>query len=371
MMIKQLTTSLATLSVPLLLIPASLRAQETPPSPADLRTQAMLFLQPLPDKMPGAENDTPARVELGKTLFFEKRLSLNNTQSCNTCHSLDKGRGGVDNEPTSPGALGGRGSRNSPTVLNAGYHIAQFWDGRAATLEDQAKGPILNPVEMAMPEEKVVIERLSPDPVYQKAFAEAFPGEENPINYDNLAKAIAAFERTLRTNDRFDDFLKGDDAALSDVEREGLQLFISTGCVTCHMGPAVGGSFFQKMGLLKPYSDTKDTGREAVTGNEAEKFFFKVPSLRNIALTAPYFHDGAAKTLEEAIETMADIQLGKTLSKDETRKIAAFLRSLTDKQRGADADAAAKEAETKTSSEKQTADASPKGDTPPSGASGS
>jgi cytochrome c peroxidase len=159
------TTTILCSAIAALILPAS--AQDT----AALRAQALQFIQPLPDKMPGAEKDTPAQIELGKQLFFEKRLSKNNTQSCNTCHAVDNGRGGVDNEPTSPGAFGKRGDRNSPTVLNAGYHVAQFWDGRAATLEEQAKGPILNPVEMAMPDEKEVIARLNADAAYPKAFA--------------------------------------------------------------------------------------------------------------------------------------------------------------------------------------------------------
>ena len=308
------------------------------PVPAALRAQVQQFIQPLPDTMPGAENDTPERIQLGRDLFFDKRLSKNHTQSCNTCHAVDNNRGGVDNEATSPGAFGKRGDRNSPTVLNAGYHISQFWDGRAATLEDQAKGPILNPVEMAMPDEKEVIARLTAEESYGRAFASAFPGEEKPVNYDNVAKAIASFERTLRTNDRFDDFLKGDDQALTADEQAGLHKFVTTGCVTCHMGPAMGGNLYQKMGLIKPYANDKDTGRAALTKNEAEKFYFKVPSLRNIALTHPYFHDGGAKSLEEAVSTMAEVQLGKTLSGDDKQSIVAFLKSLSDKERGAAAE---------------------------------
>jgi cytochrome c peroxidase len=318
----------------MVLAPAVLPAAEPPTEAAALRQLALPFIQPLPDKMPGAEKDTPEKIKLGRELFFEKRLSKNNTQSCNSCHAVDENRAGVDNEATSPGAFGKRGDRNSPTVLNAGYHIAQFWDGRAATLEDQAKGPILNPGEMAMPGEKEVLERLGGIESYQKAFAAAFPGEEKPLTYDNLARAIAAFERTLRTQDRFDDFLKGDDRALSGDERAGLHLFLATGCATCHMGPAVGGRMFQKMGMVKPYANSQDTGRAALTKNDAEKFFFKVPSLRNIALTHPYFHDGGAKSLEEAVGTMAEIQLGKTLTDVQKKQIAAFLKTLSDKERG-------------------------------------
>jgi len=313
---------------------ASLQAA-TPETPK-LRQQATTLIGPLPDKMPGSEADTPALIGLGKQLFFEKRLSINNSQSCNSCHAVDQRKGGVDNQPTSPGAEGKRGGRNSPTVLNAGLHLAQFWDGRAATLEDQAKGPILNPIEMGMPNPNVVIERLSADKGYQRSFKTAFPGQASPITYDNLAKAIAAFERTLITRDRFDDFLKGSDKALNPSELRGLELFLTSGCTTCHDGPALGANRFQKVGLVNPYS-TKDLGRFEVTKEEQDKHFFKVPSLRNIVLTAPYFHDGTQSTLEEAVRQMGWLQLGRKFTEDEVKDLVAFLGSLSDKPRAAKA----------------------------------
>lgn len=309
------------------------------PDIGKLRQQGNSINGPLPEKMPGAEKDTAERVALGKKLFFDKRLSVNNSQSCNSCHVVDKGRGGVDNEPTSPGAFGKRGGRNSPTVLNAGFHLAQFWDGRAATLEDQAKGPILNPVEMAMPDSKVVIERLSADKGYQKAFKAAFPGEPTPIHYDNVAKAIAAFERTLVTKDRYDDFLKGKDTALNASELRGLELFLTAGCTTCHDGPVLGGGKYQKVGLVNPYN-TADGGRFEVTKQEEDKHFFKVPGLRNIALTAPYFHDGSQKTLPDAVRQMGWLQLGRKFTDQETADLVAFLASLSDKPRAGKATAA-------------------------------
>jgi len=312
-----------------LLVPAAVNAA----SSSDLRASALKVLAPLPEKMPGAENDTPARVKLGRELFFEKKLSANNTQSCNSCHAVDQNRGGVDNEPTSPGAFGKRGGRNSPTVLNAGFHIAQFWDGRAKTLEDQAKGPVLNPGEMAMPSEAAVIEKLKAEKKYVGAFKKAFPGESDPITYDNFAKAVGAFERTLRTHDRFDDFLKGDDKALTATELKGLDTFLSIGCTTCHTGPLLGGNDYKKLGILNAYENTSDKGRIEVTKEDYDEFVFKVPSLRNIALTAPYFHDGTQKTLEETIQKMAWLQLGKKLTADETRDLSAFLRALSDKKR--------------------------------------
>lgn len=302
-------------------------------NPSELRKSALEVLAPLPEKMPGSENDTPVRVSLGRSLFFDKNLSANRTQSCNSCHAVDDRRGGVDNEPTSPGAFGKRGGRNSPTVLNAGFHVAQFWDGRAATLEDQAKGPVLNPGEMAMPSESEVLKRLEARGKYRKAFKDAFPGEEKPITYDNFAKAVAAFERTLRTQDRFDDFLKGDDKALSASELKGLDTFLTVGCTTCHNGPLLGVNGYKKLGVLNEYADKSDKGRIEVTKEEYDEFVFKVPSLRNIAITAPYFHNGSQKTLDEAVKNMAWLQLGKELKPEEVSDISAFLKALTDKPR--------------------------------------
>lgn len=297
-----------------------------------LRAAAGKVTAPLPERMPGAEHDTRDMVALGKKLFFDPVLSVNRSQSCNSCHRVDEGRGGVDNEATSPGAFGKRGGRNAPTVLNAGYHLAQFWDGRAATLEDQAKGPVLNPVEMAMPDSAEVIRRLAADAEYPRLFAKAFPDQKPALNYETMARAIAAFERTLRTHDRFDDFLKGSDQALNAAERQGLQLFLTVGCSTCHNGPLLGANAYHKLGLIHPYA-TKDEGRAAVTKNEDDKLKFKVPSLRNIELTGPYFHDGKLAKLEEAVRTMAFVQLDRKLTDVETRDLTAFLRSLTDKER--------------------------------------
>ncbi|MBK9138244.1 MAG: cytochrome-c peroxidase [Verrucomicrobia bacterium] len=298
----------------------------------DLRETAKLLIDVMPSRMPGSENDTPAKIELGKKLYFDVRLSVNDSQSCNTCHRLDEKRGGVDNEPTSQGAHGQRGNRNSPTVLNAGFYIAQFWDGRAKDLVEQAKGPVLNPVEMAMPSEPEVVKKLSAIKEYQDLFAKAFPTETEKITYDNIARAIAAFERTLITYDRFNDFLKGDDKALTDKELEGLELFINTGCTTCHNGPAMGGGSFQKVGLINEYK-TEDKGRYDVTKDEDDIGKFKVPSLRNIALTAPYFHHGRYKNLADVVKLMAYHQLDKRLTDAEADTLVAFLKTLTDKER--------------------------------------
>ncbi len=301
-------------------------------NPATVRTNALLPLSPIPDKIPGADKDTTVLVSLGKELYFEKRLSKNGTQSCNTCHAVDGGRAGVDNEPTSPGAFGKRGDRNSPTVFNAALHMAQFWDGRAPDLKEQAKGPILNPVEMAMSSEPEVLERLKADKNYPQKFKTAFSGEGDPINYENVAKAIAAFERTLITRDRLDDFLKGQDDALTTAELRGLNSFLTAGCTACHNGPLLGGNTYQKSGLLKPYANQGDLGRAAVTKDDDDKFKFKVPSLRNIAVTHPYFHDGKVSTLHEAVRQMGEIQLGKVFTKEEEADLVAFLKALTGKE---------------------------------------
>ena len=296
-----------------------------------LAAQARATLGVLPDRMPGAEADTPELVSLGRTLWFEKRLSVTGTQSCNDCHRLDGPRpSGADGERTSDGARGTKGSRNALSVKNAGFHLAQFWDGRARTLEEQATGPILNPAEMAMPSASAAEAALRAAPEYRDAFGTAFPGTPDPVTLANAARAIAAFERTLKTRDRLDDFLKGDLDALSDREAEGLRLFLKTGCTTCHNGPAVGATQFQLLGLVKPWA-TEDVGRFAVTKNEEDRGKFKVPSLRNAVRTGPYFHDGSVDRLEEAVRKMAWHQLGKELSDDEIASLVAFLGALADR----------------------------------------
>lgn len=270
---------------------------------------------------------SPAQVALGRLLYFDPRLSKNQDISCNTCHPLDKF--GVDHERTSTGHRKQKGGRNAPTVLNAAGHFVQFWDGRAADVEAQAKGPILNPIEMAMPDPARVLTTLTSIPGYAPLFAAAFPSDANPISYDNVAKAIGAFERKLATPSRWDAYLKGDDKALSDAEQAGLQAFIDTGCATCHQGALVGGGMYQKAGLVKPWPNLKDDGRFAVTKVEADRMVFKVPSLRNIAQTAPYFHDGSVATLPEAVALMARHQLGKELEDGKVQAIATFLAALT------------------------------------------
>jgi len=298
-----------------------------------LLRSANRYFSALPDVMPGSENDTPERIALGKKLFFDKQLSINNTQACASCHRLEDGFAGVDNQATSAGAKGDMGNRNSPTVLNAGWQDSQFWDGRAKNLVEQAKGPILNPIEMAMPDEKTVVKKIQGIEEYQKDFSIAFPTSVPVITYHNIAEAIAAFERTLITPSRFDDFMKGDTAALNEAEKRGLKTFIKIDCKSCHDGKLLGGELYEVLGKEVPYENQSDQGIYELTKNEDDRMVFKVASLRNIALTAPYFHDGKIKTLDEAVRKMAKIQLNEELSAQQVEDITLFLNTLTDKKR--------------------------------------
>ncbi len=296
-----------------------------------LMRKALRYFTPLPASMPGAENDTPERIELGRKLFFEKRLSSNDSQACETCHRLDNGAPGVDRLATSPGAEGQAGTRNSPTVFNAGWQKSQFWDGRATDLADQAGQPILNPIEMGMPDEQAVIDKLAALPEFVDAFKQAFPDAEPALTYTNLRKAIAAFERTLRTEARFDDFLRGDGQALNEQEQRGLKAFISVNCVRCHDGPLVGGTLHETLGVEAPFHNTADQGRFTVTKDEKDKMVFKVAQLRNVTLTGPWFHDGSGTNLHEVVRVMGRIQLGTDLEDSEVDDIVAFLHSLSGK----------------------------------------
>jgi cytochrome c peroxidase len=296
-------------------------------SASELQERANALFGPLPaDAASEANPSTDARVALGRALYAEPRLSKAGDISCNSCHRLDAW--GVDGEPTSPGHQGQRGGRNSPTTFNAALHVAQFWDGREPDVEAQAKGPVLNPIEMAMPDAAAVEAVLRGIPGYAPLFAAAFPGEEQPVTFDNMALAIGAFERKLVTPGPFDAYMQGDGDALGEVQQRGLQTFIDTGCITCHIGPAVGGGMFQKLGLVKPY-ETEDQGRFEVTGNESDRYVFKVPSLRNVTKTGPWFHDGSISELSEAVRLMADHQLGRSLERNQIEDIIAFLEALT------------------------------------------
>ena len=270
---------------------------------------------------------TPAKVDLGRMLFYDPRLSRDATVSCNSCHDLE--HYGVDGRQFSLGVGGQKGGRNSPTVYNAAGQVLQFWDGRAATVEDQAKGPVLNPVEMAMASPGDVEATLRAIPGYVQAFEKAFPGQDQPVTFDNMALAIGVFERGLVTPSRWDRFLAGDRRALSDVEFAGHREFMQAGCAGCHNGPFVGGRSLQKAGVIKAWPVTSDPGRETVTKAETDHMTFKVPMLRNVAKTSPYFHDGSVGQLDEAVRQMAEYQLGASLRPDQVRGIVAWLNTLT------------------------------------------
>ncbi len=271
----------------------------------------------------------PEKVELGKKLFFDPRLSRSGFISCNSCHNL--GMGGSDNLPTSIGHNWQEGPINSPTVLNSSLSVAQFWDGRAASLEEQAAGPIANPMEMAS-SHVLAVDVLRSIPQYRDEFESIYGSED--ITLGLVTDAIAAFERTLVTpNSRFDLWLKGDDNALSEQELAGYETFKSIGCTVCHNGPGLGGTSFQRMGIVEPYiTSNPSEGRVAVTGNDADRFAFKVPTLRNVELTYPYFHDGAYWRLEDAVDLMAKLQLGRELDQTSINDMTAFLKTLTGDQ---------------------------------------
>ncbi len=276
-----------------------------------------------------------AKVELGKKLFFEPRLSKSGWISCNSCHNLSTG--GADNLPSAIGQKWFFGPINSPTVLNARFNLAQFWNGRAKDLKEQAGGPIANPIEMGSNHE-LAVGVLQSIPEYTQWFREVYGQtemyEDEKITIDQVTDAIAAFEETLTTpNSKFDYWLKGYDEFISKTEKEGYDLFKDKGCINCHDGVGVGGNSYQKFGVAKQYDkDTHTLGRYNVTKEEKDKYVFKVPLLRNIELTAPYFHDASSWDLSEAVNIMAEYQLGLTLTENETSKIVAFLRTLTGDQ---------------------------------------
>lgn len=286
-----------------------------------------------PPAMPGVET-TPARLELGKMLYFEPRLSQSHAISCNSCHIV--GLGGVDLQETSIGHHWQRGGRNAPTVLNAAFNTAQFWDGRARDLQEQAGGPLLNPIEMDMTAEHVV-EQLEGIPGYVEAFERAFPGPQEAITFENVRDAIALFEASLLTpNAPFDNYLRGDANALTSSQREGLQLFIDKGCAACHRGINVGGAMYAPFGVVQrpgaEFLPPEDKGRFEVTKTVSDEYVFKVPTLRNIDLTPPYFHSGASWDLRQAVAVMGSSQLGIELNDTDVERITDFLRALTGEQ---------------------------------------
>lgn len=294
-------------------------------SDEELRKSVLEFITPIDASE--FKKDKNLLSDLGQKLYFDANLSANGTISCNSCHNLKTY--GVDNQPTSPGHDKIRGGRNSPTVYNAKFNFLQFWDGRAKDLAEQATGPLMNPIEHGLKDEATLVSILN-KAQYVELFSKAFNKDKNPITLKNVGVAIAAFEEHLVTESAFDVFLRGDNKALNTKQKHGLKKFVEVGCISCHQGVNLGGTMFQKIGLVNEYK-TADQGRFDVTKNDEDKFFFKVPTLRNIEKTGPYFHDGKVKTLKEAIKLMAHHQLGKQLKSNDISDLEQFLKSLTAK----------------------------------------
>jgi cytochrome c peroxidase len=302
----------------------------------DLLAQARAAFKPVPAAAPVLKGNpaSPARVDLGRMLYFDPRLSASQLISCNTCHNV--GLAGADLQETSVGHGWQKGPRNAPTVLNAVFNVAQFWDGRAEDLKAQAKGPVQASVEMNNEPARVVA-TLKSIAGYAPAFRKAFPGEADPITFDNVARAIEVFEATLLTPDApFDRYLKGDEKALTPVEKKGLALYLDKGCASCHGGVNVGGDEYFTFGVVEAPSNevrpSGDVGRFKVTNTAADKYVFRAAPLRNVAITQPYFHSGRVWKLEDAVKIMGSVQLGETLTDAEAANVTSFLRSLTGRQ---------------------------------------
>lgn len=334
------TISTTTVLVLALAAVSTVAAQELTPERAALHRIASALFAPLPEIADNPNNPVTAdKVELGKMLYFEPRLSKSGFISCNSCHNI--ATYGVDNLPTSLGHLWAVGPRNAPTTVNAALHATQFWDGRAPDVEAQAQGPVLNPIEMGVPHEGYAVDRIASIPEYVELFAAVFPDQDEPLTYANIANAIGAYERTLITSDRFDDYLNGDQGALTEAELDGLQAFVNLGCAGCHSGAALGGNLFARFGVVESYweatrdvvvttspTQPMDVGLFAVTHDSNDLYVFKVPSLRNITRTYPYFHDGSVWDLRDATQIMARVQLGRDLDDQTLDSLMAFFKVL-------------------------------------------
>ncbi|OFY85628.1 MAG: hypothetical protein A3F72_10705 [Bacteroidetes bacterium RIFCSPLOWO2_12_FULL_35_15] len=304
-------------------------------SEIELLQLAQSIFQPLRKLVENKGNlITQEKVKLGKLLFYDTQLSKNKNNSCNSCHNLTTY--GVDNYPTSKFDVEKFGIRNSPTILNASLQKFLYWDGRVTSFEDHVGGAILNPIEMAIPSKKFLLNRLRKIKEYEKLFKSVFPSDKEPISFPNIQNSIAAFERTLITPSPFDNYLMGDPKALNSEQKEGLKTFIETGCIQCHYGVAIGGYTCQKFGVYDNYrlyikSKTNDEGKKSHTKLEIDKDVFKVSSLRNVTKTFPYFHDGSVMNLNKAVAIMGKTELNKNLTNVEVNNIVAFLNSLTGK----------------------------------------
>jgi cytochrome c peroxidase len=330
--VRRLTVVLITVGICTLGLGTAVRAAD---ADNELINRAKAIFGPLPASMPSPDNPiTPEKVKLGNMLFWESRISVDRTISCAKCHPLSLYA--VDGLRKSVGNNCKENPRNDPTVFNAASQISEHWIGNRTSVEDQAKQALIGPPSFGMPNYESVEKILKSMKGYVAMFREAFPNEKDPVTVDNFAKAVGAFERTLVTPGPFDDFMQGNASALTPQQMRGLTTFMDTGCMTCHFGPYVGGQMYQKFGVFEPYakytkSQIIDEGRFAVTKNPSDKFVFKVPVLRNVAETAPYFHDGSVDRLADAVVIMAKIQLAKDLTKEQAADIAAFLSSLTGK----------------------------------------
>jgi len=320
-------------SILFLLVLSFVRVASAAAGDGDLLKRSNQVFGPLPGTMQSEANPiTPEKVKLGKILFYESRISADGTVSCARCHPI--GLYAADGLRKSIGNNCRPNPRNDPTILNAADQISAHWIGNRKSVEDQAKQSVIGPPSFGMPSYDAVEEILRGFPTYRTLFKEAFPGDAEPVTIDNFAKAIGAFERTLVTPSPFDAFLKGDAGSLSELQKKGLETFMDAGCAACHSGTYLGGQMYQKFGIFEPYakytrSDPVDEGRFTVTKNEADRFVFKVPVLRNVEKTPPYFHDGSVETLKEAVRIMGKVQLGTDLTGEQIEAIRAFLISLT------------------------------------------
>ncbi len=303
------------------------RSSQTSQPDIDIAPQHLFMFSPLKAALP-ASGQAALRVDLGRRLYYDTHLSENDSISCNSCHQLEKY--GVDpGKPVSFGHNNRPGSRNSPTVYNAGLQFAQFWDGRAATLAAQASGPMMNPVEMGMSGPDAVLAYVRSRPDYVRQFHAAYPAVKDPITFDNVTGAIAVFEAGLLTPARWDQYLAGDTAALTGPEKQGLRVFLRSGCANCHAGIDMGGNSYEQLGAVIDWPDRTDIGREDVTHRAGDMLYFKVPTLRNVEMTGPWFHDGQVRTLDQAVRLMAKYETGEHLTEAEVHSIVVFLHSLT------------------------------------------
>ncbi|WP_244310346.1 cytochrome-c peroxidase [Leptospira noumeaensis] len=296
---------------------------------SDLQKRAIATIGILPSSVPGSESDSLALISLGNKLFRDNKLSSNHVQSCLTCHPVDGNAAGMDRQSKSRGTFGQLGKRNTPTILNVGFLPIIFWDGRRSTLYDQAIDPFVNPLEMSLNSDTELLTRIQNDSSYTSFFESAFPNSPAP-SIHAIRMGLVAFERSLVSKSKFDDFLESNVLALKNDELDGLKIFLDVGCTNCHNQNLLGGSQFAKLDTVHSYN-VNDLGRSEFTGNAADNFFFKVPPLRNVTLTAPYFHDGSVSTIKEAVRRMNHYNLNRNISESEIDSLITFLKTLSDK----------------------------------------